>query len=118
VSASLAGGPGASPAVRACGGLPRFDKAAADEIMAGRLTISPFPAVTVDPGQDGDINWGQRPFNHPTWQQDFQSGGWIEMLISGYLAGGPGARAYLTRAETITGSWLRGVPIGSRTLRR
>jgi hypothetical protein len=82
--------------------------------MAGRLTISPFPAVTADPGQDGDINWAQHPFNHPTWQQDFQSGGWIEMLISGYLAGGPGARAYLTRAEAITGSWLRGVPIGSR----
>jgi hypothetical protein len=102
------------PAARACGGLPRFNKAAADEIMAGRLTISPFPAVTVDPGRNGDINWGQNPFHHPTWQQDFQSGGWIEMLISGYLAGGPGARAYLTRAEAITRSWLRGVPIGSR----
>lgn len=82
--------------------------------MAGRLTISPFPAVTVDPGKDGDISWDQNPFRHPTWQQDFQSGGWIEMLISGSLAGGPGARAYLTRAEAITKSWLRGVPIGSR----
>jgi hypothetical protein len=104
----------ASPAAKACGGLPRFDRAAAGEIMAGKLTISPFPAVTVDPGRDGDINWDQNPFHHPTWQQDFQSGGWIEMLISGYLAGGPGARAYLTRAEAITKSWLRGVPIGSR----
>jgi Heparinase II/III-like protein len=114
VSASPSGGPAASPAARACGGLPRFDKAAADEIMAGKLTISPFPAVTVDPGRNGDINWGQNPFNHPTWQQDFQSGGWIEMLMSGYLAGGPGARAYLARAEAITRGWLRGVPIGSR----
>jgi hypothetical protein len=82
--------------------------------MAGKLTISPFPAVTVDPGRNGDINWGQNPFNHPTWQQDFQSGGWIEMLMSGYLAGGPGARAYLARAEAITRGWLRGVPIGGR----
>lgn len=82
--------------------------------MAGRLTISPFPALTVDPGRDGGINWSQNPFHHPTWQQDFQSGGWIEMLVSGYLAGGPGARAYRTRAEAITRSWLRGVPIGSR----
>jgi hypothetical protein len=57
--------------------------------MAGRLTISPFPALTVDPGRDGGINWSQNPFHHPTWQQDFQSGGWIEMLVSGYLAGGP-----------------------------
>jgi hypothetical protein len=114
-AAALPAGPAAAtlPAP-ACGGLPRFNKATADEIMAGRLTFSPFPAVTVDPGRDGGINWGQDPFHHPTWQQDFQSGAWIEMLISGYLAGGPGARAYLTRAEAITKSWLRGVPIGSR----
>src|SRR6202008_2814546 len=50
---------------------------------------------------------------------DFQSGGWIEMLISGYLAGGStvstaDAAAYLARAEAITKSWLKGVPIGSR----
>jgi hypothetical protein len=87
--------------------------------MAGKLTISPFPQVTIDPKRDGDINWGQDPFHHPTWQQDFQSGGWIEMLISGYLAGGStvstaDAAAYLARAEAITKSWLRGVPIGSR----
>lgn len=102
------------PAARACGGLPRFDQAVAGEIMAGKLTISPFPAVTIDPGRNGGIDWEQGPFHHPTWQQDFQSGGWIEMLISGYLAGGPGAQAYLTRAEAITKSWLRGVPVGSR----
>jgi heparinase II/III-like protein len=101
-------------AARACGGLPRFDKTTADQIMAGKLAISPFPSVTVDPGRNGDINWAQNPFHHPTWQQDFQSGGWIEMLISGYLAGGPEAGAYRTRAEAITRSWLRGVPIGSR----
>ncbi len=101
-------------AAKACGGLPRFDKAAADEIMAGTLTISPFPAVTVDPGRDGNISWGQNPFHHPTWQQDFQSGGWIEMLISAYFAGGPAARAYLTRAKVITISWLAGVPVSSR----
>lgn len=101
-------------AAKACGGLPRFDRAAADEIMAGMLTISPFPAVTVDPGRDGYISWGQNPFHHPTWQQDFQSGGWIEMLISAYFAGGPGARAYLTRAKVITRSWLAGVPVSSR----
>jgi hypothetical protein len=101
-------------AAKACGGLPRFDKSAADEIMAGKLMISPFPAVTVDPGRDGHIDWAQNPFHHPTWQQDFQSGGWIEMLISAYLAGGPGARAYLTRATVITRSWLAGVPVSSR----
>jgi hypothetical protein len=101
-------------AAKACGGLPRFGKAAADEIMAGKLTISPFPAVTVDPGRGGRISWGQNPFHHPTWQQDFQSGGWIEMLISAYFAGGPGARAYLTRAKVITRSWLAGVPVSSR----
>ncbi len=104
----------ANPAAKACGGLPRFDKSAADEIMAGKLTIPPFPAATVDPGRNGRIDWDQNPFRHPTWQQDFQSGGWIEMLISGYLAGGPGARAYLTRAEAIAKSWLRNVPIGGR----
>ena len=103
-----------NPAAQACGGLPGFNKATADEIMAGKLTISPFPAVMVDPDRDGQINWNQNPFNHPTWQQDFQSGSWIEMLISGYLANGSEANDYLTRAEAITKSWLRGVPIGSR----
>lgn len=103
-----------SGAAKACGGLPRFSKATADAIMAGKLTISPFPAVTIDPGKNGNINWNQNPFHHPTWQQDFQAGGWIEMLISGDLAGGSGAGAYLARAEAITKSWLKGVPIGSR----
>jgi Heparinase II/III-like protein len=109
----------ASPAARACGGLPGFVKSRADEIMAGKLTLSPFPQVTIDPKRVGNINWSQDPFHHPTWTQDFQSGGWIEMLISGYLAGGStvstaDAAAYLARAEAITKSWLKGVPIGSR----
>lgn len=82
--------------------------------MTGKLTISPFAAVTVDPGRDGRIDWAQNPFHHPTWQQNFQSGGWIEMLISGYIAGGPGARSYLTRAEAITRSWLAEVPVSAR----
>jgi hypothetical protein len=118
-AASPAASLSASPAARACGGLPGFVKSRADEIMAGKLTLSPFPQVTIDPKRDGDINWGQDPFHHPTWAQDFQSGGWIEMLISGYLAGGStvstaDAAAYLARAEAITKSWLKGVPIGSR----
>jgi hypothetical protein len=104
----------ADPAKAACGGLPRFSKATADEIMAGKLTISPFPAATIDPGQDGGIDWQQDPFHHPTWQQDFRAGGWIEMLVSGYLAGGPDADAYLGRAEAITKSWLAGVPVSAR----
>ena len=103
-----------SPAARACGPLQGFDKAAADELMAGRLTIAPFPAVTIDPHRDGDINWQLDPFDHPTWFGDFQSGGWIEMLVSGYLAGGPGAQAYQARAKAITMSWLRGVPVSIR----
>lgn len=117
--ASTAASLPASAAARACGGLPRFSKSQADEIMAGKLTLRPFPQVTIDPKQDGDINWGQNPFHHPTWMQDFQSGGWIKMLISGYLAGGTKvstsrAAAYRTRADAITKSWLRGVPIRSR----
>ena len=110
----------ASEAARACGGLPRFSPAAADEIMAGRLTIPPFPAATIDPGRDGDISWGLDPFRHPTWQQTFQSGSWIEMLVSGYLAGATGrvtparAAAYRARAAAITKSWLAGGPASSR----
>lgn len=44
----------------------------------------------------------------------FQSGGWIEMLVSSYLAGGPGAQAYRARVKAITVSWLRGVPVSVR----
>jgi Heparinase II/III-like protein len=104
----------ADPAAQACGGLPAFAVATADEIMAGKLTISPFPTATIDPHQDGSINWTLNPFHHPTWQQTFQSGSWIEMLVSGYLHGAPDAQDYLARAEVITKSWLAGVPIGSR----
>ena len=104
----------ANPAATACGGLPAFSPPVAGQIMAGRLTISPFATTTIDPRQDGDIDWNQDPYGNPTWQQTFQSGSWIEMLISGYLAGGPRAPAYLARAEAITKGWLAGVPIGDR----
>ena len=106
--------PAVSAAARACGPLPAFNKAAADEIMAGKLTIAPWPAVTIDPNRDGDINWQLNPFHHPTWFSDFQSGGWIETLVSGYLAGGPDAHAYQARAAQITRGWLRGVPVTVR----
>jgi Heparinase II/III-like protein len=103
-----------SPAARACGSLPAFDKATADEIMAGQVTFAPFPAATIDPNRDGDIDWQLDPFHHPTWVSDFQSGTWIEMLVSGYFAGGPGAKAYRARAKAITLTWLRGVPLSVR----
>jgi hypothetical protein len=106
--------PAVSAAARACGPLPAFNKAAADEIVAGKLTIAPWPAVTIDPNRDGDIDWQLNPFHHPTWFSDFQSGGWIETLVSGYLAGGPEAAAYQARAAQITKSWLRGVPVTVR----
>jgi hypothetical protein len=34
---------------KACGSLPSFPAGTAAQIMAGRLTIAPFKAVTVDP---------------------------------------------------------------------
>lgn len=106
--------PASSAAARACGPLPAFNQAAANEIMAGRLTIAPWPAVTIDARRDGDINWRLNPFRHPTWLSDFQSGGWIETLVSASLAGGPDAPAYQARAAQITRSWLRGVPVTVR----
>lgn len=109
-----ASGSAPSPSARACGPLPRFSRAVADEIMDGRLAIAPWPAVTVDPHRDGDINWRINPFRHPTWVADFQSGGWIEMLVSGYLAGGREAPAYRARAKAITQGWLNGVPLSIR----
>jgi hypothetical protein len=113
-SASSAAPEAASGAARACGPLPTFNKAVANEIMAGRLTIAPWHAVTIDARRDGDINWQFDPFHDPTWFQDFQSGGWIEMLVSGYLAGGPEARSYQARAAQIARGWLRGVPVTVR----
>ena len=104
----------ASAAARACGELPRFSAATADEIMAGRLTIAPFPAVAIDPHQDGDVNWTLNPFGNPTWGQDFRSGRWIEDLVAGYLAGGPQAGAYLARAKLLAVGWLRALPASGR----
>jgi Heparinase II/III-like protein len=104
----------ASPAARACGGLPAFSAATAGQIMAGQLSIAPFPVATVDPQRDGDIDWGQNPFDDPTWTQDFRSGDWIEQLVAGYLAAGPDAAAYLARAAELTRSWLAAVPVSAR----
>jgi hypothetical protein len=82
--------------------------------MAGQLTIAPFAAVTVDPLQNGTVNWKLNPFDNPTWGQDFRSGSWIENLVAGYLAGGPEADAYQARAELITTGWLRALPASYR----
>jgi Heparinase II/III-like protein len=103
-----------SGAARACGALPRFSAATTAEIMAGRLTIAPFSAVTVDPDQDGDVNWGQNPFGNPTWGQDFRSGSWIEDLVAAYLAGGPQADAYQARAKQLAAGWLQALPASGR----
>jgi hypothetical protein len=82
----------------------------AGEIMAGRLTIAPWPAATIDPRRDGDINWSMDPFGHPTWVLDFQTGGWIEALAERYLDGGAGAEAYRDRAKALLLGWLQNVP--------
>jgi hypothetical protein len=82
--------------------------------MAGQLTISPWPAVMIDPHRDGDVDWSANPFHHPTWLQDYQSGSWIEALIERYLEGGPDARAYLVRAKTLLLGWIHNVPIQDR----
>ena len=101
-------------AARACGALPTFNAATANEIMAGRLTIAPFPAVTIDPHQDGDVDWDLNPFGNPTWGQDFRSGGWIEDLVAAYLAGGPSVDAYRARTARLAAGWLRALPVSGR----
>ena len=82
--------------------------------MAGRLTIAPFAAVTIDPNRDGDVNWELNPFGNPTWGQDFRSGTWIEDLVAAYLAGGPEAGAYQARAKLLTAGWLQSLPASGR----
>lgn len=83
----------------------------ADQIMAGRLTISPFPATTVDANRDGAIDWSMNPDNNPTWALYFRWGEWIEALIEAYQRGGPHAQAYRDRARAILKTWLAHVPI-------
>ncbi len=107
----------ASAAAQACGQTLSYSPAtaaAASEIMAGRLTIAPFPAATVDPGHDGDIDWSMDPFDDPTWVSSFLAGDWMEPLVSGYLAGASQALAYRARAKLLVLSWLRNVPVQDR----
>jgi hypothetical protein len=109
--------PGAAPDAadaRACGGLPRFPAGTAAGIMAGRLTIAPFQAVTIDPGRDGAVDWSMDPYDDPTWVLDFQTGTWMEALAEAYLAGGPHADAYRQRAKALLTGWLSDVPIANR----
>ncbi len=107
----------ASAAAQACGQTLSYSPAtaaAASEIMAGRLTIAPFPAATVDPGHDGDIDWSMDPFDDPTWVSSFLAGDWMEPLVAGYLAGASQALAYRARAKLLVLSWLRNVPVQDR----
>jgi Heparinase II/III-like protein len=101
-------------AARACGPLPAFAPGTADGIMAGRLTISPWPAVIIDSHHDGGVDWSINPFSHPTWFETYESGSWIEALIERYLQGGPGAEPYAARANTLLLSWIHDVPIQVR----
>jgi hypothetical protein len=94
---------------RACGPLPAFAPETAAEILAG-LTISPWPAVRIDPRHDGGVDWSLDPFHRSTWFQTYQSGSWIEALIGRYLDDGPGADAYWAWARALLLSWLRDVP--------
>jgi len=82
--------------------------------MAGRLTIGPWPAVTIDPHRDGSVDWSLDPFRDPTWFEAYQSGRWIEALIGRYLDGGPGADAYRARARALLLGWVHDVPIQAR----
>lgn len=117
-AAAHAQSPGpASPASRACGEMPAYTAAtaaAAAGIMAGRVTLAPFPAATIDPRQDGDVGWSVNPFNDPSWVADLQSGQWMEPLAAGYLAGAPQATAYQARAKVLVQGWLRHVPVQDR----
>jgi hypothetical protein len=106
--------PPLTAAVRACGPLPAFAPRTAAEILAGRLTISPWPAVTIDSRHNGGADWSIDPFHHPTWVQTYQSGSWIEALIGRYLDGGPGAEAYRARAKALLLGWVHDVPIRAR----
>jgi hypothetical protein len=106
-----------TPTARACGEMPAYTAGTAaedSEIMAGKVTLSPFPVATFDPDRDGDVDWSANPFHDPSWTASFQSGEWMESLVSGYLAGGAQASAYQARAKVLTQSWLRGVPIQDR----
>jgi len=114
VPAGAAASPATSPDAKACGPLPKFPSGTAAQIMAGRLTIAPFAAVTIDPDRNGDIDWSMDPYDDPTWVLDFQTGTWIEALVEGYLAGGPHATAYRDRAAAILRGWLADVPIANQ----
>jgi len=92
--------------------MPVFDaatQAEATQLMAGRLTIAPFPATTIDPD---DVDWSMNPFADPTWMSAFQAGAWMEPLVAGYLA--DGNQQYQARARVLVQSWLRNVPIQDR----
>ncbi len=84
---------------KACAEQDLFPPATAGQVMAGRLTVPHFPAVTIDPGRDGAVNWSMDPWHNPSWTADFISAEWVEPLISRYLAAalerpltGPGPR--------------------------
>ncbi|HEU5157885.1 MAG TPA: heparinase II/III family protein [Streptosporangiaceae bacterium] len=118
VPANPGGRPGSVTAAdhaRACGQPRSLTPAGADEIMAGRLTVSNFAPVRIDPHRNGRVNWSQDPYHHPSWRVAFLSGGWINVLVARYLAAPARSEAYRKRAAALLRGWLRTVPMKYRS---
>jgi hypothetical protein len=98
----------------ACEMQRKFPPSTAEEVMAGRLTVSPFPQVTIDSDRNGDVNWYADPYSHPSWTVYYRSAAWVVPLVDRYLAGVPNAADYRARAEALLRDWLRDVPRNQR----
>ncbi|GAA0632275.1 hypothetical protein GCM10009547_40140 [Sporichthya brevicatena] len=58
-----------------------FNRAAADRLVAGSVSIGPYPAVRIP--TDGNLNWAINPYRHPSWEVRYRTLRWLRPLILG-----------------------------------
>ncbi len=93
----------------------RFTRAAADEVLGGRLKLPPFAAINIP--RDGNLTWGIDPFRHPSWQTRFRNLSWLWPVVVQVAnpALDPASKAlYRARLEAILQDWIRDNPRTAR----
>lgn len=80
----------------------------ADEVMAGTITIDPFPPFALP----ADPTWSETPYEgHRTWRFNYHSLRWILPLL--LVGSGTGDAAMLGEAERLLRDWVETNPRGA-----
>lgn len=82
------------------------DRATADKLVAGELTLAPHPSWRM-PRQ---LHWGENPFGEINWVAQYHMMRWIDPLRRTFVA--TGDQSYMVRWLELAESWIDANPPG------